>query len=139
MHVLLDNIEVNKDILIVNDGLNYGRFFDRATKECEIKLTSAELIELLESEYNKVRDEIKTDDQLENDASEFTKTNYCSLPELLSHSSDFEAILKTYLHIMLFKKLFPVSKRKEFVINSTDSITIKDDIITIKGKVFKLS
>ncbi len=138
MKVLLNNIEVTIDCFIVNDGLNYGRFFDRNTKEYEFQLTRRELIELIENEYNEVRDEIKLDDQLENDTSEFTNTNYCSLPKLLNHNSDFEAVMKTYLHITLFKKLFPESAKNQYVINSTDSITIKDDMITFKGKVFEL-
>ena len=46
--------------------------------------------------------------------------------------------MKSYLDIMLFKKVFTESSKKTFVINSTDSIKIKNDIITFKGRVFEL-
>lgn len=139
MKVLLNQIEVNKELFIVNDGLNYGRFFDRKTKEYQIQLTNFEIIDLIEKEYCEVRDEIKIDDKINNDTSDFTKTNYCSLSQLLNHKSDFEEIMKTYLDKMLFKKVFAESAKKKFVINSTDSIIIKDDIITFNGRVFELA
>ena len=138
MKVLLNQIEVNKELFIVNDGLNYGRFFDKKTKEYQIQLTTLKLIELIEKEYNEVRDEIKSDDQKYRDTSDFTKTKYCSLSQLLNHKSDFEEIMKTYLDITLFKKVFAESSKKTYVINSTDSIKIKNDIITFKGRVFGL-
>jgi hypothetical protein len=138
MKVLLNNIEVNKELFTVNDGLNYGRFFDNKTKEYQIQFTNFEIIELIEKEYCLVRDEIKIDDQIYKDTSDFTRTNYCSLPQLLCHESDFEEIMKTYLHITLFKKVFTESSKKVYVINSTDSIKIENNIITFKGRVFEL-
>ena len=104
MKVLLNNIEVNKELFIVNDGLNYGRFFDIKTKEYQIQFTNFEIIELIEKEYCEVRDEIKIDDQIYKDTSDFTRTNYCSLSQLLCHKFEFEEIMKTYLDITLFKK-----------------------------------
>ena len=138
MKVLLNNIEVNKELFIVNDGLNYGRFFDLKTKEYQIQFTNFEIIELIEKEYCEVRDEIKIDDQINKDTSDFTRTNYCSLPQLLCHKSDFEEIMKTYLDITLFNKIFTESSKKAYVINSTDLIEIENNIITFKGRVFEL-
>lgn len=139
MKVLLNQVEVPKEIFIVNDGLNYGRFFDRKTVAYEIQLTNVEIMQLIEKEYNKVRDEIKLDDQLHNDTSDFRNTNYCSLPQLLQYESDFEEIMKTYLHITFLKKIFPESVKKEYVINSTDSIKMKNGMIVFKGKAFELA
>jgi hypothetical protein len=139
MKVLLNQIEINKELFIVNDSLNYGRFFDKKTKEYQIQLTNFEIIELIEKDYCKVRDEIKVDDKKNNDTSDFTKNNYCSLSELLNHKSDFEEIMKTYLDITLYKKVFTESSKKKYVINSTDSIKINNDIITFKGRVFELT
>ncbi len=139
MKVLLNQIEVNKELFIVNDGLNYGRFFDKKTKEYQIQLTNFEIIELIEKDYFRVRDEIKVDDKKNNDTSNFTKNNYCSLSELLNYKSDFEEIMKTYLDITLYKKVFTESSKKKYVINSTDSIKINNDIITFKGRVFELT
>ena len=54
------------------------------------------------------------------------------------YQSDFEEIMKTYLHITLFKKVFTESSKKAYVINSTDLIEIENNIITFKGRVFEL-
>lgn len=139
MKVLIDQIEVNKELFVVNDGLNYGRFFDKNTITYEIQFNTTEIIELIEKEYCIVRDEIKTDDIKYNDTSDFKKTNYCSFSQLLNHESDFEEIMKTYLLITLFQKVFTESSKKAYVINSTDSIKIKNDMIIFKGRVIELN
>jgi len=139
MKLFLNKTEVNKDIFIVNNGLNYGRFFDRKTEVFEIQLTKLEIINLLESDYNEARDEIKHDDALYNETSEFTNTNYCEFTELLNHELDFEEIMKTYLHITLLSKIVSETTQKRYVINSTDSIKITNNIISIKGRVFELT
>lgn len=138
MKVLLNQIEVNKELFIVNDGLNYGRFFDNKTKEYEIRLNDSEIINLIENEYNAVRDEIRIDDTIHNDTSDFSNTNYCSLTKLLEYESDFESIMKTYLDRNLFAKLFTETPNNKFVINSTESICINKNEIVIKGKVYEL-
>lgn len=139
MKVYLNNVEVDKESLSVNSGLNYGRFFDANTKEYEIRLSTSEIINLIENEYNAVRDEIKVDDHLYNDQSDFSNINYCSLAELLNHESDFESIMKAYLDRNLFAKLFTETLNNKFVINSTESIRINKNEILIKGKVFELA
>lgn len=138
MKVLLNGIEIDKALLTVNDGLNYGRFFDRKTEAYEIQLSDSELMYLIEKEYIEARDEIKLDDEMDQDTSDFTNTNYCSLRELLAHESDFEEVMKTYLHITLFKKIFADSPKNQYVINSTDLIRINNDTVILKGRVFKL-
>jgi len=139
MTVLLNHIEVAKELFIVNDSVNYGRFYDRKTKDYQIQLTQYEIIELIEKDYCEVRNELKRDDQNYNDTSDFTKTNYCSLAQLFHHEADFEAIIKTYLDRTLFQKLFTASSKPTYVINSTDAITIKNDIIIFKGRAFEIT
>lgn len=137
MKVYLNKLEIDKALLSVNRGLNYGRFFDKTTKDYEIRLNTSELITLIENEYNAVRDEIKIDDTLYNDESDFTNTNYCSLSEVLQHEFDFEAIMKTYLDKSLFEKLFSETQNAKFILNSTESISIHTNEVVIKGKVFE--
>lgn len=138
MNVLLNGIEINKELLTVNDGLNYGRFFDKNTEEYEIQLTDFEVIAFIKKEYIETRDAIKVDDEMYEDRSDFTHTKYCSLEELLKYEADFESIMKTYFHRTLFKKIFHESPKNRYVINSTDSIKIIKDRIVFKGKVFEL-
>jgi hypothetical protein len=76
MKVLLDGIEIDKEAIAVNDGLNYGRFFDHQTKEYELHLSHSELIDFIQKEYNEVRDEMQIDDRVNNDESDFSVTGY---------------------------------------------------------------
>ncbi|MGJ8744102.1 hypothetical protein [Polaribacter sp.] len=140
MKVFLNGNEINSEILTVNDGLNYGRFFDDETTvygAYEVVLSSFELQQLIEQEYNEVRDEIKIDDELYNDVSDFTNTNYCSLSELLAHPIDFKNIMNPYLTMALYTKIFKDSPQNKFVINSTEAIIINENNIIFKGRVFK--
>jgi hypothetical protein len=140
MKILLNNKEVDKSIFVVNDGMNYGRFFSREGKSYEFKISKSDILKLIEKEYNGVRDEIKLDDEIENDTSDFTNTSYCSLTELFEYEYDFEEIFKTYdLDRVLYGKVFPESSKIIYVINSTDTIKIIDDNVLFKGKVFEMS
>jgi hypothetical protein len=139
MEILLDNIVVAPNLFCVNDGQNYGEFFNHKTKEYQVQIHKAAFIALIEIEYNQTRNEIKIDDAFENENSDFTNTNYCSLRELHNYPKDFLEIMKTYLHIDLLKKIFPSNEKNKYVINSTDSIILKDNLVLIKGRVWCLS
>ena len=140
MKILLNNKKVDKSIFVVNDGMNYGRFFGREDENYEFKISKSDILKLIEKEYNGVRDEIKLDDEIENDTSDFTNTSYCSLTELFEYEYDFEEIFKTYdLDRVLYGKVFPESSKTIYVINSTDTIKIIDDNVLFKGKVFEMS
>ncbi|WP_139181101.1 hypothetical protein [Winogradskyella thalassocola] len=138
MKVLLNNIEVTKETLLVNSGMNYGRFYNHYTEDYEIQLSTSEFIHLIESEYNNIRNEIKIDDQRHEDDSDFKSTNYCTLSELLVYKSEFEAIVKTYLDQILFDKLFSNSASNTFVINSTESVSVIENKVVISGKAYRL-
>lgn len=137
MKIFLNGKEVNLNLFVVNNGLNYGRFFNVKTEVFELLLSKAELYQILEKEYNKVRDEIKMDDELNKDTSDFTNTNYCTLSELLNYKEDFTEIIKGYLDRTLFLKIFGTTNTAQFVINSTDNIDICKDFIKITGSVFR--
>lgn len=137
MKTFLNGIEVNNEIIVVNDGLNYGRFFDNEIHEYELHLSKIEFKHLIEKEYNKVRDEIKEDDILNNDSSDFRNSNYCSLSALFHFEEDFHAIMECYLDIALFKKVYRDTDKSKYVINSTDAVRIENNTIIFKGRVFK--
>lgn len=137
MKVFLNGKEINPEILVLNDGLNYGRFSDLETQVFELQLSKSEFINLIEKEYDEVRNDIKIDDEKFTDVSDFTNTNYCSLSELLTYKADFEEIVKGYLDRLLFVKIFPETEKSSHVIHSTDKITIHKNSITFRGRVFK--
>ncbi len=136
MIILLNNIKTTIEKFSVNNGLNYGDFLNYRTLDYEMHFTKNEVIQLIEKEYNDIRDEIKIDDEIYNDGSDFTNTNYCSLSELLNYETDFEEIIKTYLQLTLFNKIFSNTSKNQYVINSTDLIRIKKNTVIFKGKVF---
>lgn len=139
MKILLNNKEIDKSIFVVNDGMNYGRFFGREGKRYEFQISKSNLLKLIEKEYNEVRDEIKLDDEIENDTSDFTNTNYCSLIELFEYEYDFGEIFKTYdLDRALFGKVFLKSSKTIYVINSTDTIKIAGEDVLFNGRVFDM-
>ena len=137
MKILLEHIETSKDNFTFNDGLNFGRFYNHEKIPFEIYFSKKEIIELIEKEYEKIRDEIKNDDILNNDSSDFSNTKYCSLSELFNYESDFEAIIITFLDKIIYGKIFNENKNFKYIINSTSSIKIKDDIIIIKGNAYE--
>jgi len=138
MKILLEHIETLKENFSVNDGLNFGRFYNHKKIPFEIYLSKKEIIELIEKEYIEIRDEIKNDDRLYNDSSDFTNTNYCSLNELFNHESDMEIILKTYLDKILYAKIFNDNYRIKYIINSTSSLKIRDHSIVLSGNVYEI-
>ena len=139
MKIVLNKVEVAQNLFAVNNGLNFGRFFNTKTIDYEIHFSKNEILELLEKEYNEIRDEIKNDDEVYKDTSDFTNTNYCSLSELFNYETDFEDLIKTYLHLTLFNKIFTKTSKSKYVINSTEFIRIKENTVILKGKAFKKS
>lgn len=136
--IKLNNFEVKRDAFIVNDGMNYGRFFGVDQDEYEFQILKAEVLKYIEKDYNIVRDEIKLDDENEKETSDFSNTNYCSLVKLFEYEFDFSKICKIYdLDRVLFGKIFTNSSKAIYIINSTDEIKIDDDFVVFKGKVFK--
>lgn len=138
MKVLLNGKESNKALLTVNSGLNFGRFFDKETKPYELRLSHPEFINLIEKEYDNTRNEIKIDDESLNDTSDFSRTRYCSLKELLVFEPELSSIVKTYLDQTLFLKVFTDRPENQFIINSTDTIISTKHEIIIKGRVFEV-
>ncbi|MEH0153217.1 hypothetical protein V6R21_03665 [Limibacter armeniacum] len=136
MKVFLSGNLIASEILTVNDGLNYGRFFNADIEKYEVRLTQKEFVNLIEREYNQVRDEIRVDDATYHDTSDFSASNYCTLEELFSFSIEFELIFKNYLDRIIFSKLFPVSSENRFVINSTEKVAIIEGDIVITGGAY---
>ncbi len=88
--ILIDNISINQDNIAYNNGLNFGRFTTSSeTKDFTIEITKAAFLLKLNDIYDVVKSEIKVDDDMYNDTSEFSKVNYCSLEELLTKPNIF--------------------------------------------------
>ena len=140
MNVFINQFEVDKKIISVNTGLNFGRFDIKGLviDHYKIVLSQQELIDLIEVDYNEIKDEIKLDDDLQKETSEFSAINYCSLNELLAtNGNKLFSIVTTYLDRILFEKLFPSSNNGHYIINSTDSVVVVNDKIEISGRTYR--
>lgn len=142
MQLLIDGNVTDITVITVNDGLNFGRLSNISKShisEYEIVLTKEEFVQLVEPNYNSIRNEIKQDDIQFNDSSEFSQTGYCSLQELLDHEKELDLIFKNYLDRELFIKIFPSTETSLYIINSTDTIIVDNGLVKISGRAFEKS
>lgn len=139
MKVYINDLEVDKSIINVNSGLNFGRFDYEGLviAHYKILLSSKEFTEAIEADYNSIRDEVKQDDRVQNETSDFTAINYGSITTLLQNKEALQEITITYLDKILFSKLFAESINSKFIINSTDSIEFKNGSIVILGRSYQ--
>jgi len=139
MNAFINGIEIASRLISINSGLNFGRFDveDLIVKNYTINIDFQEFVDVIEATYNHARDEIKLDDLEQNETSEFTKTGYCSLRELLNHKKDLKKIIINYLDRPLLEKLVISNQSAIYVINSTDRIEIENSIVKISGRVFE--
>lgn len=139
MKLYINDLEVDKSIINVNSGLNFGRFDYEGLviAHYKILLSSKEFTEAIEADYNSIRDEVKQDDRVQNETSDFTAINYGSITTLLQNKEALQEITITYLDKILFSKLFAESINSKFIINSTDSIEFKNGSIVILGRSYQ--
>lgn len=132
--ISVDNIAVDNNKVAYNSGLNFNQFDENLTvKKFEIKISISAFLVKLNDIYDVVKTEIKIDDDMYNDTSEFSKVNYCSLEELLDKPKSLFEIFTTYLTDAFFVNF--QSESAKYVINSITEIEIKDQI-SIIGEVF---
>ncbi|MBG7612326.1 hypothetical protein IU405_08710 [Polaribacter sp. BAL334] len=122
-----------------NDGLNFGRInqIENQFTDFVLELSFEEFTKLIQEEYNSLKNEIKEDDDLYNDSSSFKEINYKELKEVLYSNSGLELIIKDYLDRIIYNTLFQYSGKKNYTINSTENIEIRNETIYILGKCFK--
>lgn len=139
MNVYINDFEVDKSLIYFNTGLNFGRFdFDGIQIDnYKITLSVAEFIGLIEADYNKIRDEIKLDDEVQDETSPFTAISYGTITELLQNKESLQEIITTYLDTILFGKLFLQTKNPGFIINSTDLVAKMNNQIEISGRSYR--
>lgn len=138
MKIFIDSNPSEIKAVSVNSGLNFGRFYDFPNLPFELHLSKTEFLNLAEAAYNKVRLEIKADDEMYSDSSAFKEVNYCSLENLLQNNEKFEEIVKTYLDMAIYFQLFHAPLSIQFIINSTESILIENEMVVFEGRVFEV-
>jgi len=138
VRILIDGENISPLFVSVNDGLNFGRLTGSGIfKTYSLVLSKNEFIDVLSNDYQKIRHEIKADDEKYGDGSDFLNAGYPSLSELLNFKKEFYSIFTTWLDRLLFLKLFPASDHTKFIIGSTDAITWDGSEIEITGKVYQ--
>lgn len=139
MKFYINDKEVDVTLLSFNAGLNYGRFNYEGLviDNYVISLTEMEFIEIVEQEYNRVRDEIKLDDESQNETSEFSVIQYGSVERLISSKQALQDVTISYLDRFLFGDLFPQVESAIYVINSTEMVSAVNGMIEISGRTFR--
>jgi hypothetical protein len=139
MKILINGSEVDKCLVNVNTGLNYGRFNYEGlmVDRYQVTLSFVEFTDAIEGDYNSIRDEIKMDDALYQETSVFTKVGYGTANDLLQYQQALQEIVTTYLDRILFEKLFSIKGKATFIINSTDEVAIKNDTLVISGQCYR--
>lgn len=133
--IFIDNSLISKEAISYNDGLNFNRFFNNTVvKPFRVQISKEDFLSILEKNYNEVRDEIKEDDLLNNDSSDFKEVDYCSLQELLQKPKNLHSIFETYLRSFFFKELSQ-NRNAIYVMNSIDGIKV-NEFVEIYGKAF---
>ena len=133
--VFIDNIEVSEEIITYNNGLNFNRVLeDTVIKPYRFYLSKQEFIEVIEPHYITARDEIKLDDEMYNETSDFKESDYYSFLELLEKPKYLYEIFDWYLRHYLFFT-YVKNENAKYVINSIDSVTVGDQV-QITGKTF---
>jgi len=139
MRVLINGKETEVEKVSFNHGMNFGqfRFNGLQVDEYELILDKEEFIRVIESSYDRAKEEIKSDDIACNEESEFSRTGYVSLGEMFNYTSELESVISTYLDRDLFEIVLPLSIEKGYIINSTDVVTVNNGMVSIKGRTYR--
>ncbi|WP_430399357.1 hypothetical protein [Flavobacterium sp.] len=139
MKIKIENSYIPLHLVSHNDGLNFGRInhVENQFTDFILEISFQDFIKLIKEEYNTLKNEIKEDDELYNDSSSFKEIDYKELKEVLYPNSGLELIIKDYLDRIIYDKLFQYSGKKNYIINSTENIEIRNETIYILGKCFK--
>lgn len=139
MEVYMNEIAVDKALIDVNTGLNFGRFDNDGflADNYHIILTFKEFIAAIEADYITIRDEIKMDDETQQETSAFTIIDYGSITALLENKQALQDITITYLDRILFSKLFTQTHNAIYIINSTEKVVANNDQIEISGRSYR--
>lgn len=132
--IYIENKLIENSLVTFNSGLNFNRFYsDDTIKNFSLTISKTEFLTKLNDIYDVVKTEIKIDDDMYNDSSEFSKVNYCSLEELLEKPTSLFEIFTTYLTDAFFVN--QQVENAKYIINAITNITVEEHI-TLTGKVF---
>lgn len=134
MQFSINNTRTPTSEFTYNDGLNFGRFSEHCiVNNFQLILTKQEFLDRLNEVYNTIKKENLLEDKKYNETSDFSKTNYCTLQELLMQPKALFEIFNWYLSDDFFSE-FAKNKAK-YIINKLEDLQVTADKVIIFGKV----
>jgi hypothetical protein len=141
VRIAIDGQRVPAAIVGTNDGLNYGRFFQHEPVAYEAVLPIA-CLGWYAPEFAALVDEMREDDKLDEQPSALAQMGYCrTLAEAAEHP-DHPDLLAEVVRVFCDRELlahhFPFDEASsQFVINSTDAISVVARSIVIRGRCWR--
>jgi len=138
MRISINQESAGDRLVVVNDGLNYGRFDggDIETHKYAFFVERSELVERFSEQYAEVCAEIKADDEQCGESSPFAKMDYCSLDDAFEHPAALAEAIETYFAREIMSTYLPGPDDADYVINSTDAVKVSAEGLTIEGRCF---
>ncbi len=139
MNIEINGNKVESSCVSANHGMQFDQFRNSALSYDNYKLSieRGEFVELFENDFILARDEIKADDILCNEESEFIASGYSDLEEMFSFKDDLAEVIKIYIERKIFEVLLPLEVKKGYIINSIDSVEVTDSEINILGRTYR--
>jgi len=134
----IDGRRVSTALVGTNDGLNYGRFFDRQPVEYQAVLPIA-CLGWYAPEFAALVDEMREDDRLDDQPGPFAAFGYRrDLAEAAEHPTALADAIHGSCDRELLAHHFPFDgARSEWVINSTDAVLVVAGQIVIRGRCWR--
>jgi hypothetical protein len=139
MKLCIDGKPIAPKLVTYNSGLNYGRF-DRGegleVHAYELTLEKSELVESFAAQYAAVSEEIRRDDELVSDWSQFKGMGYVSLAEAFAFPELLAKAITVYFDRDILETCLPRPNDPQYVINSTDRVSVLPARIILEGRCF---
>lgn len=139
MKLCIDGQPIAPILVTYNSGLGYGRFDQGKELEVhayELTLEKSELVESFAAQYAEVLEEIRRDDELVSDWSELKGMGYVFLAEAFTFPDLLAKAITIYFDRDIFEAYLPRPNDPQYVINSTDRVSVLPARIIVEGRCF---
>ncbi len=122
--------------IVVNDGLNYGRFDNVRSTIYEYKffVDRDELVASMSSSFTEIVEEMREDDKLDNEETELMKMGYPSLEQAFETPKLLADAISIFMDRDILVHYLPYTESYDYIINSTDRIVVDSSGLHIYGR-----
>jgi hypothetical protein len=134
----VDGATIEPPLLGTNDGLNYGRF-DAPGLEVhayEVRIGIEEVLAAMSAEFEKLVEEMRTDDLLDDEPSALMRMGYPTMRDAFAHPDDLREVIRIFMHREILWTFARFSEQSQYIINSTDAIHVDPNGLRFVGRCF---